>query len=43
MAPHFVISLCDKLYELPEPHVARRDVYEENLSTASRDHLFGQP
>jgi hypothetical protein len=41
MAPDFVIILCDLLCELPEPHGARRDVCVGNLSTGSRDHLFG--
>jgi hypothetical protein len=43
MAPYFLISLCDILYELPEPHRATGDVYAGNLSTASRDHLFEKP
>jgi hypothetical protein len=41
MAPNFVISLCDILYELPEPHGARGDVCVGNLSTTSGDHLSG--
>jgi hypothetical protein len=36
MAPYFVISLCDILCELSEPHGARGDVCAGNLSTASR-------
>jgi hypothetical protein len=40
MAPYFVISLCDILCELPEPHDARGDVYVGNHSTASGDYLF---
>jgi hypothetical protein len=39
MTPYFVISLCDILYELLEPHGARGDVCVGNLSTASGDHL----
>jgi hypothetical protein len=31
------------LCELPEPHGARGDVCEGNLSIASGDHLFGKP
>jgi hypothetical protein len=38
-----VIILCDILYELPEPHGARGDVRAGNLSTGSRDRLFGKP
>jgi hypothetical protein len=34
-----IFILCD----LPEPCGAREDVCEENLSTASGDHLFGKP
>jgi hypothetical protein len=41
MAPYFVISLCDILYELPESHGARGDICAGNLSTASGDHLSG--
>jgi hypothetical protein len=41
MAPYFVISLCDILCELPEPHGARGDVCAGNLSTASGDRLSG--
>jgi hypothetical protein len=40
MAPYFVISLCDILCELPEPHGVRGDIYAGNLSTASGDYLF---
>jgi hypothetical protein len=40
MAPYFVISLCDILCELPEPHGASGDVCAGNLSTVSRDRLF---
>jgi hypothetical protein len=43
MAPYFVISLCDILCELLEPHGARGDVCMGNLSTASGDHFFGKP
>jgi hypothetical protein len=39
--------LCDLSYiilrDLPEPHGARGDVCAGNLSTASRDRLFGKP
>jgi hypothetical protein len=39
--------LCDLsyfiLYDLPEPHGVRRDVYVGNLSTVSGDRLFGRP
>jgi hypothetical protein len=41
MAPYIVISLCDILYELPEPHGARGDICAGNLSTASGDRLSG--
>jgi hypothetical protein len=41
MAPYFVITLCDILCELSEPHGATGDVCAENLSTASGDHLSG--
>jgi hypothetical protein len=41
MAPYFVISLCDILCELPEPHGARGDVSAGNLTTACGDHLSG--
>jgi hypothetical protein len=40
MAPYFVISLCDILCELHEPHGVRGDIYAGNLSTASGDYLF---
>jgi hypothetical protein len=40
MAPHFMIILCDILYDLPEPHGARGGVCAGNFSTASEDHLF---
>jgi hypothetical protein len=40
MAPYFVISLCDILCELSEPHGARGDVCAGNLSTTNGDHLF---
>jgi hypothetical protein len=43
MSPYFVIILCDILYELPEPHGARGDICVGNLSTGSRDRLFGKP
>jgi hypothetical protein len=36
---YFVISLCDILCELPEPHGARGDICAGNLSTASGDRL----
>jgi hypothetical protein len=39
MSPYFMISLCDILCELPEPHGARGDVCARNLSAASGDHL----
>jgi hypothetical protein len=35
MALYFVTSLCDILCELLEPHGARGDICEGNLSTAS--------
>jgi hypothetical protein len=41
MAPYFMISLCDILCELPEPHDARGDVCAGNFSTASGDRLSG--
>jgi hypothetical protein len=41
MATYFVISLCDILCELPEPHGAREDVWVGNLSTASGDVWVG--
>jgi hypothetical protein len=41
MAPYFVISICDILCELPEPHGARGDTCAGNLSTARGDHLSG--
>jgi hypothetical protein len=41
MALFFVISLCDILCELPEPHGAKGAVCEGNLSTAGEDHLSG--
>jgi hypothetical protein len=31
------------LYDLLEPHGASGDVFAENLSTASGDHLFRKP
>jgi hypothetical protein len=38
--------LCDQFFiilcELPEPYGARGDIYEENLSAAYGDHLFGK-
>jgi hypothetical protein len=40
MAPYFVISLCDILCELPEPHGVRGDICAGNLSTTSRERLF---
>jgi hypothetical protein len=40
MASYFVISLCDILCELPEPHDASGDVCSGNLSTASGYRLF---
>jgi hypothetical protein len=43
MALYFVVSLCDILCELAEPHGARGDVCAGNLSTASGDHLFEKP
>jgi hypothetical protein len=43
MTPYFVISVCDILYELPEPHGARGDICVGNFSTASRDRLLGKP
>jgi hypothetical protein len=43
MSPYFVIILCDILYELSEPHGARGDICAGNLSTESRDRLFGKP
>jgi hypothetical protein len=39
MTPYFVISLCDILCELSEPHGARKNVCAENLTTASGDLL----
>jgi hypothetical protein len=36
-----VISLCDILCELSEPHGGRGDVCEENHSTANGGHLSG--
>jgi hypothetical protein len=42
MAPYFVISLCDILCELPEPHGAIGDICAGNLSTSSGDHLLGK-
>jgi hypothetical protein len=41
MATYFVISLCDILCELSEPHGARGDVCAGNLSTASKERLSG--
>jgi hypothetical protein len=41
MAPYFVISLCDILCELTEPHGTRGEVCIGNLSTPSGDHLSG--
>jgi hypothetical protein len=41
MAPCFEINLCDILCELPEPHGARGDVCEGNLSTTSGDRSLG--
>jgi hypothetical protein len=43
MTSYFVISLCDILCELPEPHGARGNVCVGNLSTASGDRLFRKP
>jgi hypothetical protein len=43
MALYFVISLCDILCELPEPHDARGDICAGKLSTACGDYLFGKP
>jgi hypothetical protein len=37
------IILCDILCDLAEPHSARGDVCVGNLSSASGDHLFGNP
>jgi hypothetical protein len=39
MAAYFVISLCDILCELREPHGARGDVCAGNLTTASGDRM----
>jgi hypothetical protein len=39
MTPYFVISLCDILCELPEPHGARGNICVGNLSPAGGDRL----
>jgi hypothetical protein len=41
MAPYFVISHCDILCELPEPHSVRGNVCVGNLSTISGVRLSG--
>jgi hypothetical protein len=43
MAPYFVISLCDILDELSEPHGARGGICAGNLGAARGDCLFGEP
>jgi hypothetical protein len=39
ISPFFVISLCDILCELPEPHGAKGPFCGENFSAASGNHL----